>query len=457
MKMRMCGTLSLGLISLLVSCSSPVGTVSDLQATGARAVISVAGGTFTVATYNVDGLPAFLQGNGGDPAAATSTIGQKVSLYDIVQVQEDFNYHASLYASDTHPYRTATSGGAGFGSGLNTMSVFPFSDNIDRVTWNTRNSTDGNNLTPKGFTWLRMRLAEGVYVDVYNLHTCAGSDESSLAARRDNILQLVSYIQTNSAGNAVIVCGDTNTRYTRTGDNIRTLQQAMTGDVWVNLVRGGTPPVQGSDALVWESAEPVPSLEYEFVDKIFYRSNGYITLTPEIYQIPDAEFRTADGQMLSDHRPIVTRFRYDLNAGLQLSDQFGGPHGTSFSDVNSVPANPVVTSVSLRAGSRIDQMGLALSTGVTFQHGGSGGTAQALTLSAGETIKSLTLSSGEKDGRTRIFSARFTTSQGRVLSGGTVTNSVTTYTAPAGWQIVGFHGRSGNEVDKVGVVYAPLP
>ncbi len=48
--------------------------------------------------------------------------------YDIVNVQEDFNYHAALYADDHHPYRTATSGGAGFGDGLNTLSDHPFED-----------------------------------------------------------------------------------------------------------------------------------------------------------------------------------------------------------------------------------------------------------------------------------------------------------------------------------------
>ena len=44
-----------------------------------------------------------------------------------------------------------------------------------------------------------------------------------------------------------------------------------------------------------------------------------------------------------------------------------------------------------------------------------------------------------------------------MLSGGSTTSSCTTFNAPAGWQIVGFHGRAGSELDKVGVVYAPRP
>ena len=89
------------------------------------------------------------------------------------------------------------------------------------MRWN--DCTGTNCLTPKGFTLARVRLAEGVFVDLYNVHTNADSDDAALAARRANVEQLSDFIRTNSAGNAVIVMGDTNTRYTRTGDNIRTL------------------------------------------------------------------------------------------------------------------------------------------------------------------------------------------------------------------------------------------
>ncbi|WP_037666370.1 endonuclease/exonuclease/phosphatase family protein, partial [Streptomyces afghaniensis] len=75
----------------------------------------------------------------------------------------------------------------------------------------------------KGFSLARLRLAEGAFVDLYNVHTNADSTDDALAARRANVEQLSDFIQANSAGNAVIVMGDTNTRYTRTGDNIRTL------------------------------------------------------------------------------------------------------------------------------------------------------------------------------------------------------------------------------------------
>ncbi|WP_342750224.1 jacalin-like lectin [Amycolatopsis australiensis] len=56
-------------------------------------------------------------------------------------------------------------------------------------------------------------------------------------------------------------------------------------------------------------------------------------------------------------------------------------------------------------------------------------------------------------GHTRIFFVRFTTSRGATVAAGTATDDCTTYTAPPGWQIAGFHGRSGDEVDKLGVLY----
>ncbi|MCW6010156.1 endonuclease [Micromonospora sp. CPCC 205371] len=406
-------------------------------------------GTFSVLTYNVAGLPEGL--SSGNPSANTPAIGQRLGAYDVVHVQEDFNYHAALYANDNHPYRTPTSGGAGFGDGLNTLSDYPYSDLV-RDDWNSCNGTDC--LTPKGFTWSRVRFAEGVYVDFYNLHPNAGTTDADLAARRANISELSSYIQANSAGNAVVVMGDTNTRYTRTGDNIRDLlsTNGLT-DAWVQAVRGGTPPAAGSPALVCDDANVTN--DCEVVDKILYRGNRYVTLALDWYSNENADFRTADDKMLSDHYPIAAGFRWTLGSNLQLSDAFGGPHGTPYTDVATVPIGQRVTHVGIRAGSRVDQVGLTLAGGTTYSHGGTGGTASSLTLAAGERLTSVTLNAGQKDGHTRIFYIRFVTSTGRTLSGGTATSDTVTYTAPAGWQISGFHGRSGTEVDKLGVIFTP--
>jgi endonuclease/exonuclease/phosphatase family metal-dependent hydrolase len=445
-------------VGLLLAGGCALTTISPDEETDSAAVAAT--GEFTVLSYNVDGLPQIFQDGppGGNPALFTPIIGQKVRDYDIVNVQEDFNSHAALYANDNHPFRTATTGGAGVGSGLNTMSSFAFSDDIDRVRWANNSNTDGNNLTPKGFTWLRLRIAEGVYIDLYNLHTNAGESDAATAARRANITQIASYIAANSANNAVLVFGDTNARYTRTADNIRDLLAATGRDSWVDVMHGGTPPALGSPALVWnDSATVLTDFRFEFVDKIFFRGNRFIALAPLAYSVEDGKFRDASGNMLSDHRPIFTRFAYTLAANLRLSDQFGGPHGTSYSDVNAVPANPVVRAIGLRAGRRVDQVNIALTSGASFVHGGTGGTAQSLTLANGEFVTRAELRANTVSGRTRIFWVRFTTSSGRAITGGTASGSSATFNAPSGWQIVGFHGRSGTELDKVRLIYTPIP
>ncbi|GBF38300.1 jacalin-like lectin [Leptospira johnsonii] len=407
-------------------------------------------GTFSLLTYNVAGLlEPFSSSN---PSENTPYMGPLMTPFDLIQVQEDFNYHASLYANDVHPYRSATSGGMGIGDGLNTLSYFPFSD-FQRVDWNACNGTDC--LTPKGFTLARHKVAPGVFLDVYNLHTNASTEEADLAARRSNILQILNFIESNSSGNAVIVMGDTNTRYTRSGDNIREFINHGFTDVWIQLIRGGSYPTQGADALTdCEGHRTSPGCEV--VDKIFYRGNSYISLSPSSYLLEDARFvHPVTGVPLSDHYAVSSTFNYSLLQNLLFSDAFGGPHGTAFNDVNSLPSSPSASKISLRSGSRVDAVSLQLTNGTVLSHGGTGGSLQTLSLGTGEYLDQVKLCSAQKSGHTRIFYAQFRTNLARFLTGGSTTSSCVTYSAPNGWGIVGFHGRSGDEIDQLGVIFAP--
>ncbi|MCC5473694.1 jacalin-like lectin [Streptomyces barringtoniae] len=435
---RLLGALAAGALTL---------TGLTLSAGPAQAAGS---GTFSVLTYNVAGLPEGLSSS--HPATNTPLISPRLARYDIVNVQEDFNYHAALYAGDDHPYRTATSGGAGIGDGLNTLSRYPFED-FERVKWN--DCTGTNCLTPKGFTLARVRLAEGVYVDLYNLHPNADDTDDALAARRANITQLSQFIQANSAGNAVIVMGDSNTRYTRTGDNIRTLvDDNHLTDAWVRLVKGGTAPAQGADPLLCPTSAP-PN-DCEVVDKVLYRGSDLVSLSATRYNDEWAKFLDSAGGNLSDHFPHTVDFSYTLSPRLRASDFFGGPHGTAFTDADDLPAALAPRTLTLRGAARLDAVSLTHDDGTVLGHGGTGGTAASLTLAAGEHLTSVKLTEGQKDGRTRIFSAAFTTDRGRTLSAGTATTDTASFTAPSGWQIVGFTGRAGDEIDKLGVLYAPI-
>ncbi|MFI8089781.1 jacalin-like lectin [Streptomyces sp. NPDC086080] len=440
---------------LLACLAAAAVTLGSLTA-AAPSASAADSGTFSVLSYNVAGLPGSLSSAPTPRDSGTTEIGRRIAPYDIVHVQEDFNYHARLYAADTaHAHRTPTSGGAGIGSGLNTLSKLPYDeDDFERVRWKSCQYDSGDCLTPKGFTFMRQRLAEGVYVDFYNLHTNAGTSSGDLSSRADNLDQLSAFIQSHSAGNAVVVMGDTNTRYTRSGDTIAEFAAAHgLTDAWVKLVRGGTPPAKGSDALVCDRTQPTVPDTCEVVDKVLYRGSRLVSLDATSYRNEHARFLTGDGLMLSDHDPIAVGFSWSRAAGFRLSDQFGGPHGTYFNDIDSVPASARATTLTLRAGSRVDRMGITLSNGTTLSHGGSGGTASSLTLGTTEYLTTAYLCQAEKDGHTRIFHTRFTTNLGRTLAGGSPTSDCVTRTAPPGWQITGFHGRSGDEIDKIGFIY----
>jgi hypothetical protein len=411
------------------------------------------GGSFSVLSYNVAGLPEGISSAPTPRQSATTAIGQRLGPYDIVHVEEDFNYHAALYAADAHAYRTPTSGGAGIGSGLNTLSSLPYDeDDFERVHWNSCQLDSGDCLTPKGFTFMRERLAEGVYVDTYNLHTNAGDNSGDEASRASNLAQLSDFIRTHSAGNAVIVMGDTNTRYTRAADTIAgfAADNGLT-DAWVRLVRGGQAPAPGSPALVCD--EQAVTNDCEVVDKVLYRGSNLVNLQATYYNNEHAKFLDGAGKMLSDHDPVTVRFSWTRNAELRLSDQFGGPHGDYYTDVATVPAAARVRTLSLRSGSRVDQVGVTLENGTTLSHGGNGGNPASLTLGSNEYVTSATLCRGSYKGNTRIFSARFVTNLGHTLAGGSETSDCVTRTAPDGWQLAGFHGRSGDELDKVGFLY----
>lgn len=443
---------------LLACLAAVAATLGGLAAAAPPAAAETAAdaGSFSVLSYNVAGLPEAISSATTPRAPSTTTIGQRIAPYDVVHVQEDFNYHAYLYAGDTaHAHRTPTSGGAGIGSGLNTLSRLPYdTDDFERVRWNSCQYDSGDCLTPKGFTFMRVRLAEGVYVDFYNVHTNAGTNPGDLTSRADNLAQLTGFITTHSAGNAVVVMGDTNTRYTRAGDTIAEFAAAnRLTDAWVHLVRGGTPPAKGSDALVCDQSGPTVPDTCEVVDKILYRGSALVTLNATGYANEHAKFLTDTGLMLSDHDPVTAAFTWTRNPAYQFSDQYGGPHGDYFNDIDAVPAAARATALTLRSGTRLDGLALTLDNGATLTHGGTGGSPATLTLGNGEYLTAAQLCQGQKDGRTRVFYARFTTSLGRSLAGGTATSDCVTRTAPAGWQIAGFHGRAGEEIDKTGFLY----
>ncbi|KAK4628700.1 Sphingomyelinase [Fulvia fulva] len=266
-----------------------------------------ASGSFNVLSFNVAVLPEFINDNGikGGKENAATMIGQRFAQYafDVIQVQEDFDYHEELYAADNHPFRTKTFGGVPFGSGLNTLANFGWSD-YRRITWDDCYIDKGDCLTPKGFTFMRMNPVQGVEIDFYNLHADAGSGNDDEAARRSNIQQVADYIGANSAGRAVVVFGDTNTLYSRPTDNVRIFggQNGLT-DAWVQFQYGGVIP-----GGVPECPEPTTDNSCETLDKVLYRRGSAVTLSATAFDYVTDLFLQADGSILSDHNAVLVDF-----------------------------------------------------------------------------------------------------------------------------------------------------
>ncbi|KAG2769518.1 hypothetical protein PC116_g1524 [Phytophthora cactorum] len=155
---------------------------------------------------------------------------------------------------------------------------------------------------------------------------------------------------------------------------------------------------------------------------------------------------------------LVVAVSGTFSQDVQLSESFGGPHGAEFSDEASVVVGQTVGSITIRAGERVDGISLEVTgpKAATFSHGGTGGSGNTLTLAAGERITSMEAHWGKKSGRTRIFYLSFGTSAGNSVSGGSMTEDKNSVTAPEGFQLGGFFGRDGDEIDSLGAIWARI-
>jgi len=263
-------------------------------------------GEFSAITYNVAGLPQVICGASTERSSSIAEIGRHLNLYDIAHVQEDFNYNRFLYhGGNQHPYRTKTKGRIPFGDGLNTLSKFPIIE-MHRIPW--RNCTGADCFTPKGFTYSKIEIAQGIYIDFYNVHANAADDPASAAARRKNLSQLSTYISDHSAKNPVIVMGDLNAHFCYEQDNIRDfLIDNQLKDAWLTLKTNNCFP-----AFKNFIKEDILHLndECESIDKILYRSSESLTLIPSQYRFENEKFNNQYGDPLSDHCPVSVIFNW---------------------------------------------------------------------------------------------------------------------------------------------------
>lgn len=163
----------------------------------------------------------------------------------------------------------------------------------------------------------------------------SSTEPADNTARAANLRQVSAYIKTNSAGNAVFVLGDTNSRYTRADDvpRIFITDNGMT-DAWVELAKGGKAPAAGADALLCDN--PSATTSCEIVDKVWYRSSPALTLAATKFTYAGDQFLQANGSVLTDHDPVLVDFKWTVSEKLRVAEAVGGPHGNFFNDLTAV-------------------------------------------------------------------------------------------------------------------------
>ncbi|POM72378.1 Hypothetical protein PHPALM_10912 [Phytophthora palmivora] len=148
-----------------------------------------------------------------------------------------------------------------------------------------------------------------------------------------------------------------------------------------------------------------------------------------------------------------------LHHGILVSSVFGDNlRGSQFKD--DVTPGQVVKDVIIRAGKRVDGVGITVASPskepVTFYNGGSGGDPYTLTLEPGEHITTIETHWGKMKGFDRVTYIKLFTNKNNTISAGKPTKKIGTDTAPQGFQLGGFLGSCGDELDSVGPIWTTI-
>lgn len=267
----------------------------------------------SIISANVSGLPSFLSKYDRDVQASQKTLGEMLnkSGYDIICVQEDFGYHDTLAATMTdYPYQTYTSGGVPVGDGLNVFSKYRLY-NVERVAWDENNGvfSDGaDELTPKGFIKCTVD-ADGVLIDLYNVHGDSYRTDADQLAKKAQLCQLVDYIEKNSAQRPIVITGDTNLTFHN--DPLSEMYRILISeggftDTWVEVKNNGN---------YMQSVQDLPLIKswydkfgghdwgrWDSVERVLYRNGDGVKLTPTRFEYVIYTDREDEIKALTDHR-----------------------------------------------------------------------------------------------------------------------------------------------------------
>lgn len=276
-------------------------------------------GTFTCASYNVDGLPkriGFITINQDGPGAeGTQKMAAKIAAddWDFFGVSEDFTNHSTL-VSGLPEFTFGTYGGNYTTRSTDGINLAWRSGDKVKATNETRikfSSSYGgltagaNTSITKGFRYYLVTLEDGTQIDVYITHmnTYSSSGSGHINAHHAQLSQIANYIIAHRNGRPAILMGDTNLRYTRHKIKelfigaINAVDGLTVADPWIEYPRGGEYPEYPSKSIMaYPTTDPDDDCgpdgngyDYyygEVVDKVFYindsaaptqiKANGYL-------------------------------------------------------------------------------------------------------------------------------------------------------------------------------------
>ena len=295
----------------------------NLTATGQEV-----GEQFSIATLNVDGLPQkilMVKVNTDGPGdGGTARIGKYLLKkgYDLLMLQEDFNYHDVLSVMLEDDYRldewTGDVDVVGhtidylhlqnhrfecdglMGCWKNDLTVTPAA----RTPWQQnfgKFSHALDEMVTKGFRRYEVTLRSGARIVVYNMHMDA-SDSRDVADERDakdketrvaQWTQLREDVLQHLDTRPIIIVGDMNSLYTR--DDVK--------GVFIDVINGTG---RGTVADVWMELNKQGEETY---DKILYINPVIGTKIQPVTFLLDKEGYLNEGKPLGDHYPVAAIFK----------------------------------------------------------------------------------------------------------------------------------------------------
>ena len=315
-------------------------------------------GTFSIATLNVDGLPQKIlvaKVNADGPGGGGSVrIGHYLLKrgYDMVFMQEDFNYHEELTVPLEADYQIDTwSGDVGVDDRqidflhlqnhrfecdglmgawksaikLTSTSRTPWTANFGKF------SHALDEMVTKGFRRYELTLSDGEQIVVYNMHMDAGDtaderegkDSLDRDARLKQWNQLREDVLTRLDTRPVIIVGDLNSYYCRDQiksnfiDKIDATGRAKVYDAWVELQNSGNYPAPIAGIICCETEGNILETG-EVLDKVLYiNPTDGTEIHPVSYKLDTTDYKR-DGRMLGDHYPVSVTFQMgSKSAGIE--------------------------------------------------------------------------------------------------------------------------------------------